>query len=83
MAGAAEVDATFEAVRCVGAKTVAACAASDGLGGEEGRLKEHLGRLQGDAAVFSAHDAGHGHRSGIVGDEQHVGVELKRLLVEE
>ena len=70
-------------MRSVGPKAVAACAAGDGLGRKESRLEEHFGRLKGDAAILAAHDAGHGDRAGIVGDEQHVGVEFERLLVEE
>ena len=80
---AAEVDAAFEAVRGVGAEAVAAGAAGDRLGCEERRFEEHLGCFERDPAILTAHDASHGNRALVVGDQKDIILQVERLVVEQ
>ena len=70
-------------MRGVRSQAVAARTAGDGSGREVGGFEEELGRLERDAAVLAAHDAGHGERLLVVGDHQHVGVDGDGLFVEQ
>ena len=82
-AGEFEVDAALEAVRGVGGEAVAARTTGDRGRREEGRFEEQFARLQRDAALLAAHDAGHRQRFLVIGDDEHVGGEFQRLLVEQ
>jgi hypothetical protein len=81
--GAAEIDAALETVRGIGTETVAAGTAGNRLRRKEGGFKEQFAGFQRDAAVFAAHDAGHGQRLDVVGDHQYVAVDGDGLLVEQ
>ena len=75
--GTAEVDAALEAVRGIGDEAVAPRPTGNRLRREEGRFEEQFARRQRDATLLAAHDAGHGQRLGVVGDHQHVAVDVR------
>jgi hypothetical protein len=83
LAGQREVDAALEAVGGIRREAVGAGPAGDGVGGEEGALEEEFGGVEGDPAVFAAHDAGQRQGAGFVGDQQGVGGGRDGLAVEE
>ena len=80
---AGEVDAALETMRRVRNEAIAPRTPGNRRRREKGRFEEHLGGGRGDAAGFVAHDPGHRHRTLCIADQQDVGLQGQRLLVEQ
>ena len=78
-----EVDPALEAMRGVAREAVAAGATLDRVGEEEGRLEEHVLRALVGLGGLAAHDAAEPDHARVIGDAQHLLVNLHFLLVQE
>ena len=78
----AMVDAAFVTVRGVGVQAVAARRGGHRHRREEGAFEEDVARCRGDAGALAAHDAGDGHRPGMIGNQQRAFIDRHAAAVE-